>query len=99
MKLVAVILLTSLLYGSAAHGADIPVCDAADTSCLIRQSLTLKYRVNSLEKENQILRRNLDEEIKRGDSGPKFFICGLLAGAVFVGLGATLAIKMIKANQ
>ena len=97
MKVVAFILVT--LIGARALAADVPVCDATDTDCLIRQSLTLKYRVDALEKENNILRHNLDEEIRRADSGPKFFIFGILTGAVFVGLGATIALKAIKAGS
>lgn len=93
MKLVAVILLTSLLYANAAYGA-VP-CAADDSDCLLKLTLRQTYDLEAAQKENAILRQNLDEEIKRADSGPKFFLLGMLAGVVFVGLSATLAMKAI----
>jgi hypothetical protein len=93
MKVIAFTLAT-LLCARAAAG-DVPRCDKTDAECLLRQSLQQTYDLEAARQSNQLLQKNLDEEIRRADSGPKFFVCGLVAGAVFVGLAATLALKAI----
>ena len=95
MRLVAVILLSSLLYGNAAYGAP---CAENDNECLLKLTLQQTYDLEAARKENAVLRRNLDEEIKRADNGPKFFLFGMVAGAGFLGIAATIALKAIKAG-
>jgi hypothetical protein len=70
-------------------------CAETDNECLLKLTLQQTYDLEAARQSNQLLQKNLDEEIRRADSGPKFFVCGLVAGAVFVGLAATLALKAI----
>lgn len=81
MRAIAFALVMLLARSAIADGA----CDRTDTSCLIRQSLTLKYRVDALEEENALLRHENAQLQSRSGPGPKVVIVCMILGAVFFG--------------
>lgn len=82
----------AMLWSSRTFAAP---CDETDNACLLKLTLQQTYALEAAQQENDILRKNLEEEIARADKGPRYFLCGMLAGIVFVGLGATIALKAI----
>lgn len=82
MKIIALIV-AGLLLARTSQADELPVCDRTDAPCLIRQSLTLKYRLDAALAENQMLQKQ-NLELKENPSPT-------LKMVVFVGLGVALA--------
>lgn len=83
MKAVAIALM--LLLSKPAFADELPVCDRTDASCLIRQSLTLKYQVNALTAENQMLKHENAELRENPSPSPKSVVFCIALGAAFFG--------------
>lgn len=71
-----------LLYRTS-FAAD--ACAADDAVCITRKALEYKYKADALQKENDLLRTELEEERARSESAPKIFIVAMFVGAAFFG--------------
>lgn len=98
IRAVTIALLVCLLSRTASAA-----CAETDAECLIRQTLQLsneleaeRLRNSHLQRSNDLLQEALKQEEERCQSGPKVFIMGMVVGAVFVGLAATMAMKAVK---
>lgn len=97
MKALALTLALCLLSRTA-----LGACAETDTDCLLKRILEQSYELEAerqrsahLQRSNDLLQEALKQEEAR-DNGPKFFLMGMAVGVVFVGLGATIAMKAIK---
>ena len=91
MKIVAFIL--AFLLATKALAAP---CAADDNDCLLRLTLQQTYDLEASRQENAIMQKRLSQAESRASDGGKIFAIGMIAGIVFVGLGATLAMKAMK---
>jgi hypothetical protein len=80
-------------------------CGPDDSACWRRMTLQEIHRGDAEAKRadaaEKALQRSENDRMEdaRRDHGAGFFFCGVLVGAGFIGLGTTIALKIIAAGK
>ncbi len=98
-KITAIILATLLL----ARQVQAAPCAETDNECLLRLTLQQtneleaeRLRLGHCQRSNELLNEALKQDTKHNDHTGRVFVLGMFTGIVFVGLGATIALKALR---